>query len=210
MNSDYKEQKKCGFCGESIPAVSGRCPYCGSILERNIYNHSAAAGQSPDAKNEHAPPENQGLSQVEQNARVETEEAVQQKDAVQRNDAGTGSAADPKIEPALQPPYANRPQYTPKAYERAGYTDYGGGYDSGKPLSNGMKVFLTVLFTVIPGLGQLAGIITAIIFMNDDADRDKKSFGVALLVASLIMFVLSCIGCFILVLAFSSSNQFRY
>ena len=77
------------------------------------------------------------------------------------------------------------------------------------PLSNGMKVFLTVLFTIIPGVGQLAGIITAILFMNAEGDSDRKSFGVAILVASLIMFVLSCIGCFITIIAISS-NQVYY
>ncbi len=84
------------------------------------------------------------------------------------------------------------------------------GTDMRSPLSNGMKVFLTVICTIIPGIGQLAGIITAIVFMNSEDDSDRKSFGVALLVASLIMFVFACIGCFILVIAFSSSNQFMY
>lgn len=77
------------------------------------------------------------------------------------------------------------------------------------PLSNGMKVFLTILFTVIPGFGQLAGIITAIVFMNAEGDSDRKSFGVALMVASLIMFIFTFISLFILVIAFSSS-QFAY
>jgi len=78
---------------------------------------------------------------------------------------------------------------------------------SGNGLSNGMKVLLTVIFTIIPGFGQLAGIITAIIFMNSEDDEDKKSFGVAILVASLIMFVLACIGCFIAILAASSMRN---
>jgi hypothetical protein len=77
-----------------------------------------------------------------------------------------------------------------------------------KPLSNGMKVFLSILFTVIPGIGQLAGIITAIVFMNTEDDADRKSFGVALLIASIIMFVLSCISCFIIFLVYGLSiNQ---
>ena len=71
-----------------------------------------------------------------------------------------------------------------------------------KPISNGMKVFLTILFTVIPGIGQLAGLITAIVFMNAEDDADRKSFGVALLIATIIMFVLSCIFCFVAFLAF--------
>jgi hypothetical protein len=66
------------------------------------------------------------------------------------------------------------------------------------PLSNGLKVFLTMLFTLLPGIGQIAGIITAIVFMSSDGDDDRRSFGVALLVAAIAMFVLSCLGCFLL------------
>lgn len=66
-----------------------------------------------------------------------------------------------------------------------------------KPLSNGTKVFLTSISTVL-WIGQLVGIIAAIIYMNSEYDADRKSFGVALMVASLIFFVVeSCLGCFI-------------
>jgi len=68
------------------------------------------------------------------------------------------------------------------------------------PLSNGLKVFLTLLFAMVPAVGQIAGIITAIVFMSSDYGSDRRSFGSALLVANLALFVLSCIGCFLLVL----------
>lgn len=66
------------------------------------------------------------------------------------------------------------------------------------PLSNGMKVFLTLLFALVPGIGPIAGIITAIAFMSSDEDSDRKSFGAALLVANLALFSLACLGCFLL------------
>ncbi|NJD03947.1 MAG: zinc ribbon domain-containing protein [Ruminiclostridium sp.] len=72
-----------------------------------------------------------------------------------------------------------------------------------EPLSNGLKVFLTILFAIIPGIGQLAGIITAIVFMNEYDDADRKSFGAALLVASIILFVMTCIVSFVFLLFFS-------
>lgn len=75
-----------------------------------------------------------------------------------------------------------------------------------KPLSNGLKVFLTVLFTIIPCIGQLAGIITAIALINTDDDADRKSFGVALLTASIIMFLLSSVICFVMMLALMASQ----
>jgi hypothetical protein len=70
-----------------------------------------------------------------------------------------------------------------------------------KPLGNGIKVFLTVISTV-PWVGQLTAIIAAIIFMNSEYDRDRKSFGLALLIASLTLFVIiSCLGCLIAMIA---------
>ncbi|NLH96913.1 MAG: hypothetical protein GX477_06200 [Clostridiaceae bacterium] len=66
------------------------------------------------------------------------------------------------------------------------------------PLSNGLKVFLTLLFAMVPGFGQIAGIITAIVFMSSDDDSDRRSFGTALLVANLALFILACLGCFLL------------
>lgn len=75
-----------------------------------------------------------------------------------------------------------------------------------KGLSNGKKVLLTILCTLIPGFGQLAGIITSIVFINDQ-DNDKRSFGIALLVASLIFFVISCFVLFIVFLVLISRNS---
>ena len=59
-----------------------------------------------------------------------------------------------------------------------------------KSLSNRLKVFLTTIFSVIPLLGQAAGIIAAIVFMTSQTDDDRRSFGNALFAASLIMFVI--------------------
>ncbi len=61
-----------------------------------------------------------------------------------------------------------------------------------KPLGNGKKVFITIISTIIPGIGQLIGVITSIILMNNQYDEDKRSFGTALLTASLIFFVITC------------------
>lgn len=67
-------------------------------------------------------------------------------------------------------------------------------------LSNGLKVFITVISSVIPGLGQLIGVIISITFINSD-DHDMRSFGTALLVSSMVLFVISCILFFIITLA---------
>lgn len=188
MTSDNNVQKKCGFCGENIPAGAGRCPYCGSILEVTFDNSYRITTPEDTAVNnvEDAKPEDAEQTQAEQNA-----EQVQEEQNAKVN-LNTLDNARP--------------------YNNGGYVpDRRYGNDMRSQLSNGMKVFLTVIFTLIPGIGQLAGIITAIVFMNSEGDSDRKSFGVALLVACLVMFVFACISCFILVIAISTStNQFTY
>lgn len=67
-------------------------------------------------------------------------------------------------------------------------------YQPKSKLSNGLKVFLTALSVAVPFLGQIAGIIIAIVYMNTSDDEDKKSFGTALLVVSLVFFILSFLG----------------
>jgi hypothetical protein len=100
-------------------------------------------------------------------------------------------------------PYAsNKKSYTKG---RDNYTINRGNYSvknnySKSSLSNGMKVFITVIASVVPGLGQIVGIILAIIFMNSEDDLDKRSFGVALLISSLILFVIACFSCFLFTL----------
>lgn len=66
-----------------------------------------------------------------------------------------------------------------------------------KPLSNAIKVFITSLACIIPGFGQLLGIIFAVIFMSDEQDGDRRSFGKALMVVSLVIFALISLCCII-------------
>ncbi len=191
--ADNYMQKKCDFCGEAIPANAGRCAYCGSILEVVHY-----------------PVEEQGTAEPQGSG--EPQNLPEGEDANQ--DAMPPQEHGPNAEHYSQAQYnarntlynARNTQYNAeRPYYKANYTeDFG---SDKKPLSNGLKVLLTVLFTILPGVGQLAGIITAIVFMNAE-DKDRKSFGVALLVACLAMFVLACIGCFVLGLASQSVKDY--
>lgn len=238
--ADIYMQKKCDFCGETIPVAAGRCPYCGSILEVvPNYDNSIGAqqsrsndfqttqsnytdgGQPAQINQDHSSSEAPGSAHTqdvtEAQGTGEHQYTVQPQNPLEQQGRPEGQSP---TEPQNQPGYnadngyyntSNRQyntyntQYSPRRpYYKGSYTDDFGS--DKETLSNGMKVFLTILFTVLPGIGQLAGIITAIILMNAE-DKDRKSFGVALLVACLIMFVLACIGCFILVLASQSVYQ---
>lgn len=180
MDNGNENSKKCSYCGMDIPSNAGRCSYCGSLLEVKVDQNVFKDPQ--DAEPSSLKGETQG-----------TENSWEASSF--KSDSHTQPEARPVFEANTVPGGGNsyRQDYKMPSYGRS----------SREPLSNGLKVFLTILFTVIPGLGQLAGIITAIVFMNTDDDADRKSFGVALLVASIILFVLSCIGCFVLVLALS-------
>jgi len=189
---DYNTQKQCSYCGETIPAGAGRCPYCGSILEVKVDNafgtDTSGQQQGMSESSTYTPQagtgdENPSGGQVHEN----------------NMNQGTGS----------EDPYGA--QYQNQQSGESGYNSYNtqrpyyprqrppvAPVAPKQPLSNGLKVFLTVLFTILPGIGQLAGIITAIAFMSSEDDSDRRSFGVALLVSNLVMFVLSCISCFVI------------
>lgn len=181
MDSNNASLKKCNFCGEEIPAGTGRCPFCGSLLEVIVDEGTIRI------------PEEKPFGDMSGSG-----EALAAYNADTRDN--TGKAPDSPGNAVNHP----RPSWN----SNTGFNQY-----KRPPLGNGLKVFLTVIFTMIPGLGQLAGIITAIVFMNTDDDPDRKSFGVAILVASLIMFVLACIGCFtiaVILSAYPSIGNLQY
>ena len=68
--------------------------------------------------------------------------------------------------------------------------------DKIKQLSNKMKVFIAVLCTIVPCLGQLIGVIMSIAFINTGED-DRKSFGLSLLGASIVIFAVWCLNLYI-------------
>ena len=204
---DNYSQKKCGFCGENIPAEANRCPYCGSILEVAVdapYGMPEQQQSSTDdlngANTAQGIQENAaGQPQVGQNPPVTggNQFAGNNGPAAPNQGNAYGHMYGPTPQQGMgqrqeygqRPYYPRQQQQQPPVYRNN---------SSKPPLSNGLKVFLTMLFTLLPGIGQLAGIITAIVFMSTDGDNDRRSFGVAILVASLAMFILSCLGCFIL------------
>lgn len=196
MDNLNENLKKCGFCGMDIPADAGRCTYCGSLLEVKVDQNIFTNPQE----------EEPSVRDRETSTTVNDEEAAEYKVNQQdKPDDKTDDMEDDKTEDKPNFEVIPAPNTGNDYRQNNGIPTYGGS--NRKPLSNGLKVFLTILFTVIPGIGQLAGIITAIVFMNADDDADRKSFGVALLVASIILFVLSCIGCFVLMLVFSVNQN---
>lgn len=228
MALENNEQKKCGFCGESIPARAGRCPYCGSLLEVAFENSYQINPDEDPVSNEYDSkdpgmsdsPNSDDAGQNAQAGQIQAGQSAQANpDAFPPQD-GAGQYANTATdkpstlqggvgqqqEQKNSMPGSNRENYNNRYIPDRNFSNKY-GYT---PLSNGLKVFLTALFIIIPGIGQLAGIITAIVFMNSEGDSDRKSFGVALLVLSLIIFVFACIGCFVAAIFASSANQYTF
>lgn len=67
-------------------------------------------------------------------------------------------------------------------------------------IGNGRKVLLSVICAAIPGIGPLTGVIAGLIYM-DSEQEDRRTFGKALLTASIIMFVLNGVFIYLLALA---------
>lgn len=175
MKITDENKKKCGFCGEDISGNARRCPYCGSLLEVKPDEPSPAVPIQETYNSGF----DAGISPGDtgESVSVENESTMENKNIIN------------PVEPPVRQQVSG---YEPPKPARK------------KPLSNARKVLLTVITSVIPGIGQLIGLITAIVFMNSEDDSDRRSFGVALMIASLIVFVVSCISCFILALALSS------
>ncbi|MDF2987944.1 MAG: hypothetical protein K0R50_3454 [Eubacterium sp.] len=57
-------------------------------------------------------------------------------------------------------------------------------------MSNWTKVFLCALSVIIPGIGQIIGIIAGLVMVSDDCDSDKRTYGAALLTVSIIVFII--------------------
>ncbi len=61
-------------------------------------------------------------------------------------------------------------------------------------LSNGMKVAITAIVSIVPGIGSIIGIIAGLIFMGK-LNEDYRSFGKALLIYSIAIISISFICC---------------
>lgn len=211
MNYTGSDKKKCGFCGEYIPSDCRRCPYCGIMLEKpeEELNTDSISTDRPieNAEYQQQDENMEGYSAEVITSEESTEDAVGDEGIVSEDIVSEGDVESDEgiASDSRQEIIASEEQIILNDIDQVS-ADTCQSSDSNlsadimkKPLSNGMKVFLTTLCAVIPCLGQLAGVIAAILFLNSD-DADRRSFGAALLVSSLIVFVISICVSFVLVL----------
>lgn len=68
-------------------------------------------------------------------------------------------------------------------------------------MSNWSKVILSALSVLLPGIGQLMGIILGLVFVSNDVNSDKRSFGAALLTVSIVVFMILLLFWYLFALA---------
>lgn len=188
-------KKKCTYCGEEIDANAARCAHCGSLLDVVSDAFKAESGMSVSE------PE-----QVIQEEFVNTQTGDIYTDSQENRPLSNiidteSNATGPNI--GIPENVNSQNAFNPQPANFQGPVKV----PAKTSLSNGMKVFLTTICTVVPLLGQIAGLILSIVFMNNQEDEDKRSFGLALLVVSLIFFFLSCISCFVVIIAVTAAQR---
>lgn len=174
------DKKICSFCREEVSVELRRCPYCGSLL--GLEKKDLGVGDGSNQNN------NSGVNVAQM--------------YVEQNDDGTIVIKECEEISTGEKPVDNENLIEANLSKSRALPQYMPSRTVNNKLSNGMKVFLTILSTIIPGLGQLIGIIISVIFLNSE-DPDRNSFGVALMVSSLLFFVFSCLSIFIAIMVFA-------
>lgn len=201
MNYPGSDRIKCVFCDEYIPPECRRCPYCGNLLEK-AEEELNTVGINTESTVEYAE-----YGQNNGNIENALEYAKNRQNGENIESTSEDSENEPKSEnidtASEDAVFEGNNENIEQGNENMKFALKTDTHQSAeirkKPLSNGMKVFLTTLCVFVPCLGQLIGVIASILFINSD-DADRRSFGSALLVSSLIVFVVSVIFSFMLVL----------
>lgn len=188
METTEQRLKICNFCGEEIPESQRRCPYCGSLLDMgNVVNNYTQQMQI-NYNNQAAQPPAVDTQKLNGEEVIRAQNGQAQYNQAQYNQASVNQIPEGQM------------QQQGRAYQDSNRSRQAAAPVQ-KTMGNGLKVFLTVLFVVIPGIGQLAGVITALLMMNSDSDNDKRSFGAALLVACILVFIMTCSLSFVISMA---------
>lgn len=175
--------RKCRYCGVDIAADYENCPFCGErvvspepVGETGANNNETGGvpvGEPQrDGPDGYKDPEQLSFEELTD---AETGQSERRED---KNDAGNRAGTVKDEGPTVC------------------HVESAAGTILNQPLTNGLKVFLTALTVLMPGVGPIIGIICAVVFMNSEVDADRRSFGQALLITALAIFALACISCF--------------
>jgi hypothetical protein len=195
----------CEHCKEEVSYNARRCPYCGSLLNNININTDNNFKGKPEVSGGSEQPYSEYVERNEEPIRDEANPATESSDLISNGN----SYQQPEISQS-DSGYSNDNYNRVSGKDGSSEAKYYFSsindmdvYDV-KPLSNKMKVFLTAISSFVPWLGQLIGIIAAIVYMNSEDDEDRRSFGRALLVSSLIVFLITSFLILFTISAFSN------
>ena len=208
---EYNERiEKCSYCGEEIASNTRRCPYCGSLLEieRNRRIKDDTINSTDSAGIEFNKVEISGSQNYYESIPID-EESNAEDSGIDENKYVPDFQLINYVKPERENVRATRQPLNEasQSFNSAVNNSRPVESSSDKNLGNGLKVFLTIFCTVIPGLGQLVGVIIGAIFLASD-DADKRSFGRAILIASLIFFLISFFMFFLIIVLLSSIGNY--
>lgn len=183
INQDEKKFV-CPFCGYEMKKSSKRCENCASILDISVENKDSDDLLLEDETEKNILKDTPIVNQEEKSSLEEPSFESEQKESNEVKQPLNYQPIKPKYTSNLLVPPAPR------------------------PLTNAIKVLLTTACVIIPIIGQFVGLIISIIYMNSDEElkdcEDRRSFGLALLIACVIAFLIACFGGFILLLTLAS------
>ena len=213
MDNTNNFNRVCSFCGESIAAEYKRCPYCGSLLGVD----KAHSGADINLGNENSIYKGERSIWSETGSiQKNTSNVLENESNIPKNESNVweGTSNIPK-----DPGYVREDErgFAKKAVSAQENINYGtaAGYEIRKTAANegvyknntithskksalqiGFHQWGTVLrfswlhYQIFCRIGQLIGVIAGIVFMNAGEDEDKQSFGKAILISSMIVFLL--------------------
>lgn len=163
------EYKICENCEAKLHFRTQKCPICNTILTEasKIVNDEAITEKNETLGN---------------NYDITISDEIKENTTEIKTETLTQDQPTENITSKPEEPNQNMKDYIYKAevHHSLEYTE---------PLSNLIKVLLTTLTALFPMMGQLIGLFFGIFFSTYD-DRDRKSFGKALIILSIIMFMI--------------------
>jgi rubrerythrin len=160
------EYKICESCGAKVHSRTQKCPICNTILTEA----SQIVSDVIQFENEN---NNNNTAPLEQDNTIGKNYAMKISDSKTPLIENNNTKCDEKNRPAKD--YI----YKAEVHHSLEYTE---------PLSNLLKVVLTVFICMIPLFGQLVGLFFGIFFSIYE-DKDRKSFGKIIILLSIIMFL---------------------
>ncbi|TYQ12938.1 UNVERIFIED_CONTAM: hypothetical protein Cloal_3979 [Acetivibrio alkalicellulosi] len=187
MDNINSDKKICSFCGEEVSIDYKRCPYCGSLAQLENGNKYE---NIEDTRN--IQPRNEGEYIIKSSIDENGIERIHNSNVLIEGTKEDDSVFKEQNAEKLQNNEIIKKDSTKKIVSHKNSMSKEQTHKGS--LSNIKKVFLTAICTLIPGIGQLAGVIVAIIYMNIEDDSDRNTFGFALLISSLTTFIIVGIG----------------